>query len=45
MTSPEIADKIGISVKGVEKIISVLKKEDRIERLGSRKTGYWSVKK
>lgn len=45
VTIPEIADKIGISVKGVEKIISVLKKEDRIERLGSRKTGYWSVKK
>ncbi|MBN2615979.1 MAG: winged helix-turn-helix transcriptional regulator, partial [Bacteroidales bacterium] len=43
ITIPEIADKIGISVKGVEKIISTLKKEDRIERVGSRKTGYWLV--
>ncbi|TDO05400.1 RNA-binding domain-containing protein [Sunxiuqinia elliptica] len=45
ITIPEMADKIGISVKGVEKIVSILKKEDRIERVGSRKTGYWLVKK
>ncbi|WP_053188612.1 RNA-binding domain-containing protein [Sunxiuqinia dokdonensis] len=45
ITIPEMADKIGISVKGVEKIISILKNEGRIERVGSRKTGYWTVKK
>lgn len=45
ITIPEMADRIGISVKGIEKIISILKREDRIERVGSRKAGYWSVKK
>ena len=45
ITIPEMADRIGISVKGIEKIIFILKREDRIERVGSRKAGYWSVKK
>lgn len=45
ITIPEMADKIGISAKGIEKIISILKNEGRIERVGSRKTGYWTVKK
>ena len=44
ITVTEMAEKIGISVKGVEKIISSLKKESCIERVGSRKTGYWIVK-
>lgn len=43
ITIPEIADNIGISAKGVEKIIASLRKEGRIEREGSRKTGYWVV--
>jgi len=45
ITIPEMADSIGISVKGIEKIISSLRKEGRVERVGSRKTGYWSFKK
>jgi len=44
ITIPEMAEKIGISVKGVEKNISSLKKEGYLERAGSRKTGYWVVK-
>ena len=40
---PEMADKIGISVKGIEKIIASLKNEGHIERVGSRKTGHWVV--
>ena len=38
-----MADKIGISVKGIEKIIASLKNEGYIERVGSRKTGHWVV--
>jgi len=43
ITIPEMADKIGISVKGIEKIIASLKNEGHIERVGSRKTGHWAV--
>lgn len=43
ITIPEMADKIGISVKGIEKIIASLKNEGHIERVGSRKTGHWVV--
>lgn len=45
VTIPEMADKIGISVKGIEKIISILRNDGRIERVGSRKTGHWLVRK
>ena len=38
-----MAKKIGISVKGIEKNIFILKNSDVIERIGSKKSGYWSI--
>ena len=35
----------GISVRTIERIISNLKNDEIIKRVGSKKTGYWEVKK
>jgi len=41
--TPEMAEIVGISPKGVEWQIAKLKKEDRIKRIGPDKGGYWEV--
>jgi len=41
---PEIAEYLGLSLAGVEKIIRTLKKEQRLHRIGPAKGGHWKVK-
>ncbi len=41
----ELADKIGISQKGIEWQMRKLKQEGILKRVGSDKTGHWEVKK
>ena len=40
----DIAAESGKSVRTIYRSISELKNEGRIERVGSKKTGYWKVK-
>lgn len=44
LTLPEIADKLQLSLGGVEKIVRQLKKEGILSREGSTKAGKWIVK-
>lgn len=44
LTLPEIAEKLQISLGGVEKIVRQLKKEGILSREGSTKAGKWIVK-
>ena len=43
ITQNEMATMIGLSVKGVEKNIRLLKSEGLLERIGPDKGGYWKV--
>ena len=45
ITIPRISEIIGIAKRNIEVNISELKKKGIIERIGSRKNGYWEVKK
>jgi predicted HTH transcriptional regulator len=45
ITTIEIAEIVGITIKGVEYHLSKLKKEDCLERIGPDKGGYWKIKK
>lgn len=45
LTAKEISEKLNLSQRMVEKQITKLKKENRIERIGSRKTGHWNITK
>ena len=42
-TTYQLSVLVGISEKGIEKNLSILKKEKVIERVGSKKTGYWKI--
>lgn len=42
-TTKTLAEAIGITTKGIEKQLSKLKSQDRIERIGSAKGGVWKV--
>ena len=42
-TTYQLSVLVGISGKGIEKNLSILKKEKVIERVGSKKTGYWKI--
>lgn len=42
-TSKSLAEAIGITIKGIEKQMSKLKSQGRIERIGSAKGGSWKV--
>ena len=44
ITIERLAEKVGISVRNIEKNIARLKEEGHLKRIGSRKTGYWEVK-
>lgn len=44
LTLPEVADKLQLSLGGVEKIVRQLKKEGILSREGSTKAGKWIVK-
>jgi len=41
----ELAKKINITEKGIEWNINKLRLENRLERIGPTKGGYWKVKK
>jgi ATP-dependent DNA helicase RecG len=43
ITIPEMADKIEVSSRTIEKQIANLKEAGLIERIGSRKDGYWEL--
>jgi ATP-dependent DNA helicase RecG len=43
ITMKELAEKIGITTRGVEKNISKLKEKGLLVRIGPDKTGYWKV--
>ncbi len=42
-TTKTLAEAIGITTKGIEKQLSKLKTQSRIERIGSAKGGFWKV--
>ena len=44
ITMKELAEKIGITTRGVEKNIAKLKEKGLLIRIGPDKTGYWKVK-
>ena len=39
----EIADRLGVSYKTVQRAVADLKKIGAIERIGGRKKGYWRI--
>jgi len=43
LTAAEIAEKIGKSLRTVNRILSSLKSKDLAVRVGSNKNGYWRV--
>ena len=43
VTIPEIADSLGMSIPGIEKIVRTLKEEKRLRRIGPDKGGHWEV--
>lgn len=43
ITSLAISEELNISTKAVEKQISILRKQGIIERVGSKKAGYWKL--
>ena len=45
ITAQEVAEHLGLSLAGVEKIIRILKQEQRLRRIGHDKGGHWEVKK
>lgn len=44
MTAKEVAASLGLSQRQVERVIKLLKSEDRLERVGANKGGTWKVK-
>lgn len=44
LTLPELAERLNLSISGVEKIVRQLKKEGILSRKGSTKAGEWIVK-
>ena len=43
LTTIALAKELGITVKGVEKQLAMLKTEGRLKRIGSPRNGYWEV--
>ena len=43
LTRDELAERTGLSLGGIKKIINSLRENGLIERVGSNKTGYWKV--
>jgi Fic family protein len=43
VTAKNIAEKIGISSRQVERVVANLKKQGIIERIGAKKNGYWEI--
>lgn len=45
MTTNELAEKLGVGQRAVEKQIEKLKREGRLQRIGTDKGGHWQVQK
>ena len=45
ITQKELSEKTKIPLRTVKRNIEKLKEEGYIERVGSKKTGYWNIKK
>ncbi len=45
ITAQEIAESLGLSLAGIEKIIRTLKQQERLRRIGPDKGGHWEIKK
>ena len=43
ITIHELADKIGLTVKGVEWNIRKVKEDGKLKRIGPAKGGYWEI--
>lgn len=43
-SSSEIADRLGVSYKTVQRAVADLKRIGVIERVGERRKGYWRIK-
>jgi ATP-dependent DNA helicase RecG len=43
ITTHEFAEGVGLSIKGIEKAVRLLKKEGRLRRIGPDKGGHWEV--
>ncbi|MDP3912175.1 MAG: winged helix-turn-helix transcriptional regulator [Bacteroidota bacterium] len=43
ITISELAKMIGLTTRAIEKQIDKLQKENKIERIGSRKSGHWRI--
>lgn len=43
IATPELAVRLGISVKGVEYHLNRLKKDEIIKHVGPTKSGYWKI--
>lgn len=44
ITREEMANKLNLTLKAIEKQIKNLKDDDSIERIGSDNGGYWKIK-
>ena len=42
-TQEELARVLGLSVRGIEYAIGVLKREERLRKVGGKKLGHWEV--
>jgi ATP-dependent DNA helicase RecG len=40
---PQIAEKIGLTTRAIEKNISILQKQGKLKRIGPAKGGHWEV--
>lgn len=43
ITAKELASRLGLSLRGIQKIIAKMQKEGMIKRRGARKSGYWEI--
>lgn len=41
LTIPELADELNLTTRAIEKQLALLKKKGELERVGSRRKGYW----
>jgi len=45
MTIPQVAKKLGLSTRAIEKQIAKLQKTNQLKRIGAKKSGHWQVVK
>ena len=43
ITVKELANMLSVTERTINRQIDILKTENKIERIGSRKTGYWKI--